>query len=306
MASPSTCLVVQDINDLYRNHIMGPVQFAIAPDTISNKTTSITPETLHFLTTNGTRYLMHGKYVYNFCHPEVESQISSLVDEVNLASRIGCDVVIHQGKNVKRESMTKIEAINNYVKNLTEVIERTTTSTTCLLLENSAGQGNELGSTLDELFYIYRQFDETTQDRIGFCLDTCHIFVAGELDMREVDRVRAFMDRFESTIGLSKLKCIHLNDSAVPFNGRRDHHDDLMVGYITNPLLDGKSGGLRYLCHLAHQLRIPLVFETPCQDTTCYDTQDQLVTFWSENQNEPPYSHLNQLGFNKHIQKGKK
>jgi apurinic endonuclease APN1 len=229
--------------------------------------------------------VLHGKYVYNFCRQNVENQIESLVQELQWATQLDCDVVIHQGKNIESEKMTQLEAISNYVRNLSDVIDRTFDSSACLLLENSAGQGTELGSTLDELSYIYHQFDDHIKERIGFCLDTCHIFVAGSLDVRKKIDVDEFFKRFDQQIGLHKLKCIHFNDSGIPFGGKRDLHGDILGGYISNPLLGGSSEGLQAVAKHAGIHQIPMIFETPYHLLNTIpqqvDFQYQLVESWA-------------------------
>src|SRR5205085_2142263 len=119
------------------------------------------------------------------------------------------------------------------------------------VLENSSRQGNELGYSLAELAYIYHQFSEEHQARLGICLDLCHVFVAGELDLRWAADVRKFFEDFEDSLGLEKLCCIHFNDSRVPFGGRNDHHGDLGCGYISNPLLGGSTEGLEVAAEVA-------------------------------------------------------
>lgn len=222
----------------------------------------------------------HGKYVYNFCRENVESQIESLVKEIELATQLGCDVIIHQGKNVESANQTKLAAVNNYVRNLSEVIDRTSDSTAKILLENSAGQGSELGSTLEELTYIYNQFDDTAKERLGFCLDTCHAFVAGEIDLRQPASIQRFITQFEQQIGREKLGCIHFNDSAVPFGGRHDNHSDWMGGFITNPLLGGSTEGAQWFAQWAHEYQVPLIFETPCTLPGTHELQSHLLRNW--------------------------
>lgn len=219
---------------------------------------------MHHHQTDEITHVIHGQCTYNFCRRNVPAQVASLIKEINEASQIGCDLVIHQGKNVISEKLSKLEAIDNYIQNLTDVLEQTSNTASMLLLENSAGQGHELGYSLNELTYIYNQFGDSVKDRIGFCLDTCHIFVAGELDIRKKDTVEQFLWQFDVKIGLDKLKCIHLNDSGIPFGGRRDLHGDLLGGYITNRLLGGSIDGMKYIVQFAGTKHIPLIFETPC------------------------------------------
>ena len=251
-------LVIEEIDQIHKVVGQQPLQISVDPASFTSQGHPIKE-----ISKTGQFTVLHGKYIYNFARKDVETQIESLVQEIEWANAIGCDVVIHQGKNIATEKMSKLEAINNYVRNLSEVIERTFDSSSMLLLENSAGQGTELGYTLDELSYIYHQFDDTVRERIGFCIDTCHIFVAGELDVRVKDEVVNFFERFNQMIGGDKLKCIHFNDSGVPFGGKHDVHGDLFGGYISNPLLGGNPDGLKAVAKMAAKLQIPLVFETP-------------------------------------------
>ncbi len=236
--------------------------------------------------------VVHGKYLYNFCRKECSYQIDQLVHELELSNDIECDVIIHQGKNVPEEHLTRLEALNNYVKHVSEALEKTYDLTNGILLENSAKQGNELGYSLEELSYIYNQFDDSVKHRVGFCLDLCHIFVAGELDLRKADAVELFFVQFDSLIGLDKLKCIHFNDSSIPFAGRNDNHGDLHCGYVTNPLLGGSIEGFRLVAEMAEQHNIAVIFETPCGFNKFHKGnqimwQLQIVSGWANKTNLP-------------------
>jgi deoxyribonuclease-4 len=238
--------------------------------------------------------IYHSKYIFNFCHPEVSNQTDALVQDLKLASQLKCDVIIHQGKNVTEEKMTKMEAINNYVCNISEVLEQTASrcytpgaepsTETMIWLENSAGQGTELGYTLAELAFIYHQFEDTARERLGFCLDTCHAFAAGQLDLRRLDSTVQFFGEFDQQIGLDHLRCLHLNDSGVSFGARRDLHGDLMGGYITNPLLGGSLEGMQWLVEWATHQRVPMIFETPCLLPGQGERQLEIVRQWSRGQ----------------------
>lgn len=210
--------------------------------------------------------IMHGKYLYNFCRENVEYQVGTLIDEIQIAQALNSHLIIHQGKNV--EKLTKIQAINNYVQRVSDAIERTNTSLPKflphILLENSAAQGTEIGYSLNEIAYIYNQFDENVRERIGFCLDTCHAFAAGQLDLRDASKVIEYLTQINELMNPKALQCIHLNDSGVPFGYGRDYHGDLLGGYITNPMLGGSSDGISVLIQYAQKHQIPMVLETPC------------------------------------------
>jgi deoxyribonuclease-4 len=235
--------------------------------------------------------VVHGKYIYNFCRKDSQTAIDLLVHELELSNEIGSDVIIHQGKNVPDEQLERLEALDNYVKHVSEALERTYELSNSILLENSARQGTELGYGLDELKYIYSNFDDNLKSRIGFCLDLCHIFVAGELDLRKESDVEQFFDQFDREIGLDKLKCIHFNDSSIPFNECRDRHGDLAFGYITNPLLGGSEKGFQVVAKIARKNGIAIIFETPCMFANNHQHpqrlwQVQIVNAWSINDNQ--------------------
>jgi endonuclease IV len=201
-----------------------------------------------------------------------------------LASEIGLDVIIHQGKNVPEEKLSRLEAINNYVRHVSEALERTESQGNMIILENSARQGNELGHALDELAYIYGQFEDHLKPRIGFCLDLCHAFVAGELDVRRREHVSQYFEMFRQKLGLDKLKCVHYNDSDVSYSGCNDHHGDLGCGYITNTHIGGSTEGMRCVAELCYKHRIPVIFETPCSMRSIHPQahwQTAIVQAWA-------------------------
>lgn len=222
--------------------------------------------------------VVHGKYTYNFCRKDCAYQVDLLVHELELSADIGCDVILHQGKNVKEENLTRLQAINNYVKHISEALEKASDLGNGILLENSARQGSELGYSLAELVYIYNQFDDKLKSRVGFCLDLCHIFVAGELDIRNKTAVENYLVEFDNLVGLNKLKVIHFNDSSVPFAAYNDRHGDIHCGYISNPLLGGNHEGFRVISEVAKNNNIGIIFETPCAFGAYHLGMNQL--FW--------------------------
>jgi apurinic endonuclease APN1 len=266
-------------------------QFTITATSNSSLDQTVDNTTLEAVKTHvneGAKGFVHAKFTYNFCRKNSGSQIDQLIFELELANKAGCDVVIHQGKNVADESLTRFEALDNYIKHINEILERTFDLDNCLLLENSAHQGTELGYSLDELTYIYNQLDDQYKDRIGFCLDLCHIFVAGELDLRKAPETLEFFNQFDQSIGLQKLKCIHFNDSNVPFGGKNDFHGDIACGYISNSLLGGNPAGFQVVSTIAKTHGIPMIFETPCNfehihtEISQINWQVAIVKGWSE------------------------
>jgi len=218
--------------------------------------------------------VIHGKYLYNFCRPPsgIGWQHKLLQSELEQAAKINADVIIHQGKNLKELALSTEQAHQTFVDNLLIVLDNTKTSNK-IILENSARQGTECGYTLDSLYDIYERIPAIYRTRIGFCIDLCHIFVAGELDVRNPEQVQQWFQRFDHLIGYKKLACIHFNDSDTEFDGRNDNHGSIGKGYI------GKSStlGFKHVCKLARQHRIPLILET---SSRYIDTEIKQLTDW--------------------------
>ena len=126
-----------------------------------------------------------------------------------------------------------------------------------IVLENSAGGKNSLGSRFDELGLILDKlkFSSGRQNSFGICLDTCHAFAAG-YDLKTKEGVSETLDKFKSEIGLENLKLVHLNDSRDMLSSNRDRHEHIGLGKI------GMQGFKELLTHKAVR-KIPLIMETP-------------------------------------------
>ena len=99
--------------------------------------------------------------------------------------------------------------------------------TTTVLLETMAGKGTEVGRTFEELRMIIDRVERN--DKIGVCLDTCHVFDAGYDIVNNLDGV---LEEFDRVIGIERLKAIHLNDSMNPIGNHKDRHQKIGEGYI--------------------------------------------------------------------------
>ncbi|HUU79712.1 MAG TPA: deoxyribonuclease IV [candidate division Zixibacteria bacterium] len=127
---------------------------------------------------------------------------------------------------------------------------------TIILLENSTGKNNSLGKNLLDICKIISQVD--FPDFLGVCFDTCHAFASG-YDIRQMNIVDSFLDDINSSIGLSKLLCIHCNDSLFDLREYRDRHEHLGLGKI------GKKGFENLLLNKRTR-DIPFICETPVDD----------------------------------------
>lgn len=214
-------------------------------------------KTLNIRKKYGYYVVVHGKYIYNFCRANWQWQTDALFRELSIASQIDADVVIHQGKNVAELKLTDAEALDIFTQSVCSVAVRMREAgmKNRILLENSSRQGTELGYSLEQLATIFIKIPEDLRKYFGFCIDTCHIFVAGEESWQEP---AMFFQKFDQLIGIKNLLLVHLNDSAIPFNGRNDHHAGLGQGHI-------KSSYLLEVVNQCTKLNIPMILETPSE-----------------------------------------
>lgn len=172
----------------------------------------------------------HASYLLNLANPDLKKRkfaTINLIDEIKRAEQLGLfAVMFHPGSNPDKEQGLKfvIEGIN-------DAIDKTKEMKALILVENTAGQGNWLGSTLEELKKIFQGVKD--KSRFGFCLDTCHLFAAGH-DIK--NRQKEFFKEFDDLIGLKYIKCFHLNDSMFGLGEKKDRHEHPGKGKI------GKKG----------------------------------------------------------------
>lgn len=171
--------------------------------------------------------IIHSIYLINLASDNpffYEASIKSIIDDMQKAEKIGASGVnFHVGstKGADFESVLPkvVEAIN--------IILRESPVAPYLLLENSAGSGNIIGDTIEELAKI---INSVGSDRLKITIDTAHAFASGyDVKGRGFDD---FLEKIEELIGLKKLACIHLNDSMVEINSKRDRHADIGEGFI--------------------------------------------------------------------------
>ncbi len=140
---------------------------------------------------------------------------------------------------------------------------------TTVLLETMAGKGSEIGSTFEELRAIIDRIAQN--ERVGICLDTCHVSDAGYNIISDLDGV---LTQFDKAIGLSRLRAIHLNDSMNPPGSRKDRHQKIGQGAI------GADAFRRIVSHPALKA-LPFLLETP-NDLSGYATEIHLLRKWAE------------------------
>lgn len=191
--------------------------------------------------------IVHAPYIVNLCNDEkFEFSVNFLKQEMERCEQLGIlKMVLHPGSSVGLE---RGHAIDNIVKGLNMILGNNYNVTICL--ETMAGKGTEVGKTFEELAYIIDKVEY--KDRIGVCLDTCHISDGG-YDISNIDSV---LDEFDKIIGLSYLQCIHINDSKNSKGSHKDRHENIGYGYI----------GFDNLISVIYNERldgIPKILETP-------------------------------------------
>ncbi len=196
---------------------------------------------LRFAEENGfAKILAHAPYTLNACSDKPETRefaFNIMRDDLMRMEYTPNQLYnFHPGSHVGQGSETGIDLI---VKQLNGVLTKDMTTT--VLLETMAGKGSEVGRSFEELREIIDGVE--LDEKMGVCLDTCHVYDAGYDIVNDLDGV---IDEFDRVIGLERLKAIHVNDSKNPFGSHKDRHEkigegsigfDAMVRIINNPRL---------------------------------------------------------------------
>jgi deoxyribonuclease-4 len=175
--------------------------------------------------------VIHASYLINLAgsaEPFASQSRSGLAHELQRAPDYGALMVnthIGSHRGGGREA-----GLRRIVDNVDAVLVDSPASVT-LVLENSSGGGDNLGSRLEDLAAILERVSEGSRDRVAFCLDTAHLWGAG-YDISRVERAVAVLDRFDELIGLDRLALVHLNDSRSELGSRSDRHEHLGGGRI--------------------------------------------------------------------------
>ena len=197
--------------------------------------------------------VVHCSYLLNFAKDLSKATwpLDNLIDDLKNGERLGvAGVVLHIGKHLE---LSREKGLSWVVKNIAKVLDITKDLKSAIILENTAGQGTELGMNFSELAKIYNGLKKNK--RVKFCFDTCHAFAAG-YDLRKPNSVKKVFTEFDKALGLKNLACIHFNDSTSDLGSRVDRHANLGKGKI------GKVG-LTVVAKLACKNSIPLIIETP-------------------------------------------
>jgi deoxyribonuclease-4 len=197
----------------------------------------------------------HMPYLPNLASPKedgFEKSLKTLIDEIERCAQLGIPyLVTHLGSHLGTGDEAGIKKL---VKGLT--IAGQTKNDVIILLENTAGQKNSVGSNFKQLGEIFNQLKPAK--KFGVCFDTCHAFVAG-YDLRTEEKVKETFDEFDKYVGIENLKILHLNDAKGDIGCNLDRHYHLGLGGI------GEKG-IAAVVKFANKRKIPIILETPIDD----------------------------------------
>ena len=196
--------------------------------------------------------LPHDSYLINLGHPELEAREKSLNGFIHEIER--CEILkldrlnFHPGSHLRK--ISEEECLNNIAESMNKAID--VTKDVKLVIENTAGQGSNLGYKFEHLAYIIDKIED--KSRVGVCIDTCHMFTAG-YDIRTREAYDKTWNEFDQIVGSKYLMGMHINDSKPELGSRVDRHDSLGLGKIG-------WDTFRFIMNDDRMNDIPLVLET--------------------------------------------
>ena len=217
----------------------------------------LTEESIRLFKENCAKYdfqpeyiLPHDSYLINLGHPEpegVEKSRAAFVDEMQRCEQLGLTLLnFHPGSHQNKISVE--DCLSLIAESINITLEKTKEVTA--VIENTAGQGSNLGNEFWHLKYIIDRVEDKT--RVGVCLDTCHTFTAGYDLLEDYERV---FNEFEEVVGFQYLRAMHLNDSKKTLGSRVDRHDSIGKGFIGFPFFEKLMRDPRFD-------NMPLILET--------------------------------------------
>ena len=195
--------------------------------------------------------LPHDSYLINLGHPEEEGLTKSraaFLDEMQRCEQLGLKLLnFHPGSHLNK--IDTEACLSRIAESINIALDKTKGVTA--VIENTAGQGSNLGNEFWHLRYIIDKVED--KSRVGVCLDTCHTFTAGYNFLQDYDQV---FNAFEQEVGFYFLRGIHLNDSKKEVGSRVDRHDSIGQGYIGNAFFERLMKDTRFD-------NLPIILETP-------------------------------------------
>ncbi len=211
----------------------------------------------------------HDSYLINLCSPDdalYARSIGAVVEELQRCRRLGVDcLVVHPGGHMGQGEEFGVRRMASAIDEIHGSLPGDGTE---IAIETMAGQGTIIGHRFEQIAAILRGVKRP--ERLGVCLDTCHVFAAG-YDLRTPKAYAETMRRFDGEIGLERLRVVHVNDSKKELGSRVDRHEHVGKGFLG---LDA----FRLLMNDARFLKVPLLLETPKDEATCKEDVQNLTT----------------------------
>lgn len=239
------------IDDIIKIHKLGGsiIQLYVS-SFIDNK--ELTDEVLKITKKLKINIICHSSYSINIASnwDKFSWHIIQLLNEIKMSKKFDAPLIIHIGKQM---NLTLSNAYNNMISCLIYIIKKTDHK---ILLETTSGQGTELCYKLIDLTMFFKKiiFNPILKNKIGICIDTCHLFSAG-YDLRNPIKIKNFLETFDELIGLHYIQSVHLNDSKNEIGSKIDRHENIGAGYIGKP-------GLLFIYNYFIKLNIPIISET--------------------------------------------
>ena len=210
----------------------------------------------------------HTSYLLNMASPKDDlwqRSRDTLIVELERCEALGVGwLVLHPGSHVGSGEEAGLARV---AQGLGEVHAATPGFRAQILLETTAGQGTNLGYSFEHLAWMIEHTPEG--ERLGVCLDTCHVFAAG-YELRTPEGYEATMEAFDQTVGLERLKALHLNDSKGDLGSRKDRHEHIGQGHIG-------LEGFRNVLNDPRLTGLPGLLETPKSDDLHEDRENLAV-----------------------------
>ena len=216
--------------------------------------------------------LPHDSYLINLGHPEkepLEKSRASFLDEMKRCELLGLDRLnFHPGSHLNQIGIE--ECLQRIAESVNIALGKTKGVTA--VIENTAGQGTNLGHTFEQIRFIIDNVED--KSRVGVCIDTCHSYSAG-YDVKTPEGFIETFEKFEKIIGFEYLRGMHLNDTKKLFGSRVDRHENIGTGYLGKDAFEILMNDNRFD-------NIPLILETP--EESLWETEIKLLYSLIRNQ----------------------
>lgn len=258
-------------------HLLGATAFALftknqrqwVSPPLSAKSISLFKERCEQYGFAAQHILPHDSYLINLGHPDdtlIQKSRAAFLDEMQRCEQLGLKLLnFHPGSHLKEIPIER--CLDRIAASINQVLDQT--QEVVAVIENTAGQGSNVGYDFDHLAYIISKVEDKA--RVGVCIDTCHAYSAG-YDLMTEEGYQHTWSEFDRIVGLQYLKAIHLNDTKKPLGSHVDRHENIGKGFLGEAFFVRMMGDRRFDA-------IPFILETP--DETLWRSEITMLQSWS-------------------------